>query len=182
MIYLICMVELVIVTGPICGGKNTAAKYLCNKHNFYAIDMGDLLAREVKRRKLNLNRRELYKALPKLPEGQITLVKRAIEIIKNHNPAKACVVGERQKKALDLWKSKHPNLKLILVTADAQVRFERALARNRSGDFKAFDVFCKEEQKEFDSHNMQAVFDEADYVIENNRSLTTLFSLLDKIV
>lgn len=90
--------------------------------------------------------------------------------------------GLRYMEDLDFLRS-FPNHKLIYVTCDSKMRWERSVQRGeKSDDNMAFEAFMELEGNLETEKAIPAIGAQADYVIENNSTLEDLFGKTDAIM
>ncbi len=75
---------------------------------------------------------------------------------------------------------------IIGVDADPKIRYERASKRAHEKDNVTFEEFlahsAREDEGQGEGHNIRAVINAADYVVENNGSLEDLHSQIDRVL
>ena len=77
-------------------------------------------------------------------------------------------------------KKTFPGMKIILVHADAEKRFERMFARGRPGDPQTLEEFEKQEKREEELGYTQAL-EYADFTVKNDGTLGELYEKIDKL-
>ena len=80
-----------------------------------------------------------------------------------------------------------PGFLLIEVVADERTRYQRMVARNRSGDASSFEEFRRQEQAELHdtdsaAQRLVATAELADVVVDNNGDLEALAEALERVV
>lgn len=177
------------LTGPICAGTDTLAEILQKEFGFLWIAYSDILRGELKKRNVELTRKNLQDIGDELRknEGNGVLSKRIIEQIKF---GENYVIGNiRNPGEVEVMREKYAG-KFMLVKIDAsqELRFQRLLQRRREKDPQTFEEFKKVEERDFgeneESYGQQhnAVFALADKVIENNLTLEELRDKVKKLV
>lgn len=174
------------VTGYLSSGKDTVAKYLEEELGFLHISLSDILRDDLKRRKIPLTRENLQE------EGNIirdrygggVLAERALG---KRLPKKNYVITSIGRVDEIKVLRKHPDFKLIFVTATPQKRFEWMKKRNREQDPKTYKDFLKHEKKE--SKGGGAKFREldnclkfSDIVVNNNGTIIDLNKKVKKLI
>jgi len=173
-------------TGPNAAGKGEAVKYLVEKQKFIAFSLSDIIRDEAKKRGLEPTRDNLIAIGNELreKEGPQVLAKRTVAKIKNS--PQAAVDSIRNPFEIDELRANLKNFKLIGVTADIKVRFERAKKRGRIGDGETLEEFKKKEEKENTGNEtaqqLTKCFEKSDYKIENNGTPGELFAKIDAIL
>jgi dephospho-CoA kinase len=171
--------QIIGITGTNAAGKGTVVDILKQDFGFKHLSVRDYLAKEVKKRNLEVNRN--------------TLIETANNIRKNHSPS--YIVEELYKEAEKLQKpvviesirtegevealQKKPNFILIAVDADRKTRYERSLKRNSETDHLTYEEFIETEEKEMNSQdkgkqNLMKCIEMADIVILNNGTIEDL--------
>jgi dephospho-CoA kinase len=171
--------QIIGITGTNAAGKGTVVDILKQDFGFKHLSVRDYLAKEVKKRNLEVNRN--------------SLIETANEIRKNHSPS--YIVEELYKEAEKLQKPvviesirtvgevkalrKKPNFLLIAVDADRKTRYERSLKRNSVTDHLTYEEFIETEEREMNSHdkrkqNLMKCIEMADVVILNNGTMEDL--------
>lgn len=168
------------LVADISAGKDTAARYLAEKHGFERHTLSDILRAEARVRKLTPTRENLVKIVKELrkKEGIHALIRRAI---KKSKKDKIVIVGIREKEEIDYLKEKFPGkVKILRLTADPKIRFERIKTRGRTGDPKTFKEFLAQEKREWEEFDFKTLFKMADYKIVNDGTVEELYRELDK--
>jgi len=177
------MVKLILgLVADISAGKDTAARYLAEKYGFERHTLSDILRGEARVRGIEPTRGNLKKIATELraKEGKLALIKRVVEKFKKD---KIVVAGIREKEEIEFLKEKFPSkVKILHLTADPRIRFERIKARGRTGDPKTFEEFLEQERKEWSEFDFKTLFKMADYKIENNGTIEDLYRHLDDLV
>lgn len=172
------------IVGPLSGGKDTVADYLCEKHGFVNISTGDMIRDYIrengmgepdrdKMQKVANNQRSKY--------GNDVFVKKAL---KNKSDLIAVTgiraVGEAQGII-------NANGVIISVDAPIETRYKRVTSRNRSGDNVSFKKFKSQEDFEKNedddgAQNIPGVMKMAKYQITNDGTLDELYNKIETIV
>tara|TARA_B100001778_G_scaffold87445_1_gene71099 strand:+ start:776 stop:1366 length:591 start_codon:yes stop_codon:yes gene_type:complete len=189
--------KVVGITGGIASGKSTISSYLQNKHKAYIFDAD-------KEAKLLLNSKliseKIYKAFPKLLDLSKTSI--ANEAFKNQesqrkinniiHPVISDLILERindKKTSHTLFvidaaliiesgifnKHRENGSKLILVTAEKDLRLQRALERSNLSE-QTINNRMKLQMN--DSQKIKY----ADYIIKNNSTKSELYNRVDEII
>jgi dCMP deaminase len=173
-------------TGPNASGKGEAIRYLVEKYKFISTSLSDIIRSEAKARNLEPTRENLIAIGNELrqKEGPSVLAKRAIQKIKNM--PQAVIDSIRNPFEIEELKKNLKNFKLIAITADIKIRFERAKKRGRIGDGTTFEEFQKQEEKELrgdeNSQQLLKCMEMADFTIDNSGEIGELHKQLDKIL
>ena len=174
-------------TGPNASGKGEAIKYLVEKHKFVCYSLSDILRSELKTRGLEINRDNLIAIGNELREkqGPAVLAKMTVEKIKNM--PQAIVDSIRNPFEIEELKNSLKDFKLIGITADIKIRYERAKKRKREGENEiTFEEFAAKEEKENSSQHtgqqLAKCFEMADVKIDNSGGLEELYKKIEKIL
>jgi len=178
------------ITGTLGAGKGTVAEYLVKKHNFTYLSVRNLLAGEVVRRGLMLNRDNLIRVANDL-RAEHHSPSWAVEWLLNEAASQTHVlkqkdvviesirtIGEAQ-----LLKSK--GAKLWAVDADIGMRYQRAVKRATETDAVSFEQFKANEEQEMHSddpnkQNLAAVREMADVTLTNDGTPEELFAKVEE--
>jgi len=171
--------QIIGITGTNASGKGTVVEILKKDFGFEHLSVRDYIAKEVRKRKLEVNRN--------------TLIETANDIREKHSPS--YIVEELYKEAEKLQKpvviesirtegevealQKKPSFILIAVDADRKKRYKRSLKRNSETDHLTFEDFVKAEEREMTSNdkgkqNLKRCIEMADVVIPNNGTIEDL--------
>jgi len=173
-------------TGPNAAGKGEAVKYLVDRHKFIAHSLSDIIRSEAKTRGLEPARENLIAIGNELreKEGPAVLAKRTVEKIKN--APQAVIDSIRNPKEIEELRKSLKDFKLIGISADINVRFERAKKRGRIGDGITPEEFKKQEEKENtkdeNAQQLNKCYETADIKIDNSGTVEELYGRLDKIL
>jgi len=170
------------VTGRIGSGKTTLSAYIQKRYNFQKLSFVDkILIPELRKRKKSVNRKNLQQVGREfyLKYGDIRLTELLLEGI---NPAGRWIIDDiRYPTTADFIKAKFPNnFWIVGVKTDVQIRFQRVLARGEEGKI-SYEDFLKMDSAPTEAQ-IEKVLSKADYVIENNQTLSELYQQCDKIV
>lgn len=176
------MRKVIAVVGKIGAGKDEAAAYLSKKLGWPVFKISDPLKQELKRLGKEINRENLAQLGTKWSQerGDDYLARIVFE---NHN-GNLIFSGPRQLGQLNYLK-KNSDLKIIAITADDKLRFERVTSRNSVKEAKTFNDFIKDEIDNDASDGANQVIkwiDNAHCTIQNNDSLDNMYRELDKII
>ncbi len=165
---------LIGLVGEKGSGKDTFSKYLTEISNqkISHIRFSDLLKETLKLWNIEVSRANLQKLAQVLEEfGEGTVAKGIEKQLKNVNADIVILDGIRWKPDLTLLK-KFPNHKLIYITADPKLRFERLKSRGEKiGESEmSYEQFL-EEEKAPNELLISEIGVEADIKIENNGTI-----------
>jgi dephospho-CoA kinase len=175
--------KIIAIIGAIASGKGTAADFFVKKYGFKKITMSDFLRQEARRRKVHPNRvyfRKLQNEL-RIKLGQNILVEMARQKIKE-NPGRSFVIDGLRDYREAKYAKKKLKLKIILIDADAAVRFKRQKERHRNGFSQTYPEFLHEDAVEnalFDFYKTKKL---ADFRIFSDAGKDSLYKQLGKLV
>ncbi len=173
------------LTGKNAAGKGEVAAYLKQK-GFYYYSLSDVLREELRERGDELTRKNLIRVGRELREthGEGCLAER---ILKRAQEDKNYVIDSfRHPSEIGVFRQ-HPAYRLLLVVADAGVRFQRIRDRGRESDpttLAEFESLEEEEATSNESSGQQLELSalEADATVANNGSKKDLGERIGEIV
>jgi len=175
------------LTGTIGAGKDTVVDYLIKNENFEHFSVRKFLIKELKIRKIPVNRDTMRQLANELREknGASYIVEKlyseAIKTKKNAIIESIRTVGEVE--AL----KKNDNFFLIAIDADPKIRYERIRQRGSETDDIDYATFIAQENEEMknedpNKQNISKCIELADYYIENNGTFQQLYDQVDAIM
>ena len=172
------------VTGYLASGKDVLADFLIKK-GFGHLSLSDFLREDLKKRGIPESRENLTKLGNDLRNefGDDYLASRALKLMNNGNFVITSIGRVAEARKLKELKG----FKLIFVTADQKIRYNRLKSRNRIGDVIDFNNFKKQEALESEGGNgLFREFDnlkkEADIVLENSTSLQDFEAKINNVL
>jgi dCMP deaminase len=173
------------LTGPNASGKGEVVKFLKCK-GFYSYSLSDVIRETVRSRGLEITRDRLIEVGRELrcEEGNGVLAQRILSQIEED---KNYVVDSfRHPEEMKVFRTR-PDFYLVLIQAEAEVRFARIRERKRESDAATLEEFLdleKREKASKDSYGQQlaACEAEADFKITNNRSLSELTDQISELL
>jgi dephospho-CoA kinase len=179
--------KLIGITGTNGSGKGTVVEYLVRKHGFRHYAARDFLTKEVKRRRLVLDRssmRDVANDLRATHEPAYVVKSLYEEAVQNNEER---VVIESVRNIGEAEFLKEHGAFLIAVDADQVLRYERVQARRSATDQVDFPTFVEHEEREMHPvglHDMdlRGVMALADATIQNNGSYEELQKEMEKIL
>lgn len=176
---------IVGLTGRNGSGKGTVAQWFVDR-GFGFSSLSDAIRADLRERGLETSRDNLTAAGRRLRRegGPGVLAERTLRSIApdaDHvvdsirNPVEVQVLRRR------------PGFLLIEVVADEKIRYQRMVARNRSGDAHSFEEFRRQEQAELHdtdsaAQRLVATAELADVVVDNSGDLEALAEALARVV
>jgi len=178
------MKKILGFTGPIGSGKDLAAKYVGEKLRIPFFQISDALKKLMEKRGVEVNRDTFTTCGTEYAKefGEDYLAKILLEKI---DGGKGVISGMRQVAQIKYLRE-NSDFYLVAIGADAEIRFQRSMARGKAGDADTLDLFVRNELKENTAEkNIQRVFEcvkMADILIINNTSLEDLYKELDELL
>lgn len=170
--------------GEIASGKGTVVKYLEDKYGATSRRFSTPLRDVLKRLYLEIMRENMQNVSSALREtfGQNLLAKVITEDVKNARNKIIIVDGVRRPADIE-YLTKLPGFKLVYITADTKIRYERIIKRGENEDDlnKTFEQFVKDNQAEAELL-IHEIGKTADIKIDNNGSFEELYAQIDKII
>ena len=174
------------VTGPICAGIDNFMNFFVEK-GFTHFSYSDILRGELRRRGEEITRKNLQDIGDELREkyGKGILSKRMIEKME---PGKNYVVGNIRNPGEVEEFRKLGDFILLLIDSPFDVRFKRAVKRNRENEPLDLEGFKKMEERDLgikqEEYGQQhgAVFKMADKTIVNDGSLEELREKVEELL
>lgn len=175
------------ITGTLGAGKGTISEYLVKKKNFLHLSVRDFLIKEIKKRKLPVNRDSMVLVANDLrkefgPDYLVeTLYKKAAKSNKN------CII-ESLRAPLEVKALKNKeNFYLFAVDANSKIRYERNLKRAGETDNKTYKEFMSDEKREMTSkdptkQNLSKCISMADYKFKNNGTIKELDEQVEAVI
>lgn len=171
-------------TGQIASGKEVSKNYLEEKYGASSIKMSSLLRSALDALGVEKTRDNLMKLSTWSREtfGSDLLAKTISEKANNINNKLVVVDGARRPEDL-IYLKKASNFYLIAIEADVEIRHKRAVLRNENigDDKKSLNDFLKDQEKETEI-SIPKTMSQADYVINNNLDLPSLYRQIDDIL
>lgn len=169
------------VIGPMGGGKGSAAKYLAQKYGYNVISMGNIVRMLAKKDGVKPTRLNLEKVQRKWRKkyGNDLVIR---ETIRKARLSSKPVILDGIRSVIDARTAKKEfGVKIILIDAKPEIRFER-LKRRRRADFpRTLEEFNKVEASENRTFHMHKTFKYADYKIDNSSGKAKMKRDLDAV-
>jgi dephospho-CoA kinase len=172
------------LTGEIASGKGTTAKYIAQKYNGGTHRFSTMLRDVAKRMYLEENRENLQK-LSTIFRGNFfddilsSVIAKDVE-----NDEHSIIVIDGVRRMADIaYLKKIDGFKLVYIDTDMEKRYERIIGRGENSDDKAktFEEFKKDHLRETELQ-IRDLKNQADFVIDNNRTFEELYCQIDKIL
>ncbi|KXA90648.1 hypothetical protein AKJ62_00330 [candidate division MSBL1 archaeon SCGC-AAA259D14] len=172
------------IVGLQASGKTLVASHLIDL-GASRVRMGDVVWREVKNRKLEINEENVANVAKELREreGMGAIAERCIPIIKKKGKKSETVVvdGLRGGAEVEVFRNEFgESFFLISVEAPDKLRYDRIKRRGREDDIEDFESFKEKDERELD-WGMEEAMESADFTIINNGSVRDLKIKVSKI-
>jgi dephospho-CoA kinase len=166
--------KIIAFTGMPFSGKSEAVE-IAKSMNFPIIRMGDMVWEEVKRQKLELNDKNVGFIANNMRKihGMDIWAKKTLEQIKKLKENKCLIIdGVRNIEEINTFKQElDKDFKLIAITVSDEIRFKRAMTRDRKDDSKDINLIKERDKREL-SWGLEHVISSADIKIVNEGSIT----------
>ncbi len=162
-------------------GKGEVGKIL-QKKGIPVITMSSVPKAEVRKRGLEMNSVNLDAVAIALRRefGKDVVAKRVAEMITDMKTDTVCVDGVRNIEEIDALRKSGP-VKIVAISAPADVRFVRQIKRKDDRDPKNKEEFEMRDAKSYE-FGMERVITIADYSISNDGTLNDLAGKVEKIL
>ncbi len=176
------------LVGTISSGKDTVAEIISKKLNYPIFSFSDILAEELKKRNIELTRKNFQDIGDELRKkyGSHVISKMIIEKSSGDN---IIMNGFRNPDEINYVKKlKEKNFILIGVDAPPKLRFERMLKRGRTADLNTFDDFLEKEKRDMGGENLEYgqrvkdCMEMRDELIINDGSFEQLEKKVDELI
>lgn len=168
-----------------CVGKGTAIEYLVKKHGFFYSSTSDEIREEIRRRGQEITRDSLQRTAGEMRQkhGPDIWARRAWEKVLASSKDRAVVDAIRAVAEIEFLKEQS-GFKLVAVSANAKIRFQRMKARHREGDPQTWQEFLAMEERDrhAEGRNIDTCLQMADFELKNNGIIEELEKKLEKIL
>ena len=172
---------ILCITGLMGSGKGEAADYISKKYDYKIIDYADVLREICRREGLELTRDNLQNL--RIKYGNTFLAEDVVERVKKLKTDKIVLTSLRRSEDFEIPKKEFGHkVKLIVIGADAKIRFDRLKKRGRENDPKDFAEFERQETREKEIFNFDKTFSYADFKITNNKKMDDMKREIDKVM
>jgi inosine/xanthosine triphosphate pyrophosphatase family protein/dephospho-CoA kinase len=165
------LTEVLLVVGNKCAGKTTLSDYLASREGVVAVEASKVL------RSLAWEAEETIDTAIGAVEflekhGMDCVAKKIAEYVDMRKGVLNVITGLRTVEELYLLKMHFPQAKLVLVSSDVRIRFERHIRRARDPDVKAFADFIAQDEIQATFGVMRVANEIATDVIANDASIS----------
>lgn len=175
------------ITGTIGSGKGTVVEYLTKNKNFLHYPVKDFVTKEIKKRKLKVNRESMRIVANELRKKNYPsyIVDSLYESAKKDG-RNAIIESLRNIGEVKSLQQKG-NFFLFAVDADPKLRFKRIKLRKSEKDNVTYKEFLEGERKEMQNtdpnkQNLKKCIDMADFRFENNGTIEELYGKVEKVL
>lgn len=176
--------KILAFTGMPFSGKTEAVK-LAKNRGIPIIRMGDMIWREVENQGLELSDKNVGLVASKMREkfGKNIWAKKTLEEIRSMGEIEFIVIdGIRNIEEIDLFKnSLGKDFILIAIQAPEEIRYKRALTRNRRDDSKDLTMIKDRDKREL-NWGLGEVIASADIVVSNENSIDSFKKNINNIL
>ena len=174
------------ITGTHASGKDTVADYISKKYNLKSYSTSDEVRYEATKQGVDHSRASMFILANKIRKEFCAgeLARRALGRISDDEDV-ALVTGIRNIGEIEYLRERS-NFYLISVDAPIEVRYERAIKRERAGDGKTLEEFRLAEEKEMYAsevgQQLIPCMRTADYFIINKGTLSELEARTGEVI
>ncbi|MBI4018768.1 MAG: AAA family ATPase [Candidatus Aenigmarchaeota archaeon] len=175
------MQKIIGIIGRIGAGKDTVAEYIARKYGYAVVAFRDAVKEVTEKEGLELTRANMQAVSKKYRDryGGDYFTNIIMKKVAESGP-KIIIKEMRTEGDVLPLKNMFRKMKIILIEADAEKRFERMFARGRAGDPQTLEEFEGQEKREEELGYTQALqYD--DFKINNNGTLGELYEKVDKL-
>ena len=178
------MASLIGIVGPIGAGKDTASDYITDKYGYTSFSFRNIIAELMTKSGIELNRENMQKFAREQRDmnGEDIFSKAILNKILETKCEKALVKELRTRDDVKvLWNHFKKDMKIIKITAPAEIRFNRMKERHRIGDPETLEEFRGQDKKEEELGYTRA-FNFTDFIVFNTSDKENLYAQIDKIM
>jgi len=172
------------IAGELACGKGTAAKYIVDKYDGGTHRFSNMLRDVAHRMHLEESRENIQKISTFFRQnfGEDIMSKVIYQDVAVDSHSIIAVDGVRRLTDIKYLKTL-PGFKLIYIEADIKKRYERITKRGENTDDlgKSFEEFKMDHQRETELQ-IKDLKNEANFVIDNNRTMKDLYKQIDEII
>lgn len=166
-------------------GKGTIIEYLKKKYEAVSFSVSDEIRAQLKEVGFDSSSRETLQATGNLLRkiyGDHVLAQRVAKKVKRAKDSFVAIDSIRNPGEVNFFKKNLKNFKLISVSTDPKLRFERLQKRGRVENQKTWKEFLISEENEDKKLGVGSTIKLADYCIENDGSFNVLYNKADKLM
>jgi dephospho-CoA kinase len=178
------MLKIIAFTGMPFSGK-TEAVQVAKKQDIPVVRMGEMVWNEAKKQGLELNDENVGNIANQMrnKHGKDIWAKRALEKIKKMGDTDILVIdGVRNVEEIETFKQElGEDFVVVAIDVSDQVRYERAMSRDRKDDSKDLEKIKERDRREL-GWGLGDVIASADIVVSNDKSIEAFFEEIRKIL
>jgi inosine/xanthosine triphosphate pyrophosphatase family protein/dephospho-CoA kinase len=169
---------ILLIIGDKCAGKSTFSDYTATYEGVQVYEASSILRGIAE--ELGENPNTADQALAFLSKrGWSTVAERLARYIESSTARWNVVTGLRTPEELFYLKDRFPEARIIVVSADARIRFERHIKRARDLDVGTFQAFKDQDEKQKVFGVLRVTAEIADVVINNESSIAQYQKRID---
>jgi len=176
--------SIVLVVGKTCAGKTTFGAHVENRHQFRWIEASSvvrLLGEEVGRDEGREPVLEFARRLMKV-KGAEVVARKCLQLVDLNQDVTIVITGFRTLEEIELIQREVEDTTVILVESTERTRFERYLARARSGSESKLGDFRAIDQDQVAFGLLRVAEDFADIRIRNEGTMEEYLQQIDSII
>ena len=167
-------------------GKDTLIDHLCQRCDVHKLSVGDVVRQIAAEEGIEPTRENLHRISQRYAaeHGDGYLVHRVAETIERNAWPATGISGIRTPQDVRVARE-HFGDDLLLVhvrVGDPRLRYERLLERDQPRDPESFEAFLEQEREEEEQFQIGEALQQADLVINNNRSLEAFHEAIDYLL
>lgn len=171
------------IAGEIASGKDTVARYYQKRYGAGMYRFSDVLRDILHRLYLPENRKNLAGAslMLRTTFGEDVFARAVAEEIKG-DPREFIVIDGVRRRSDVTGIESLPGFRLLYISADPEKRHSRLIERKQNADdaTKTYEEFLRDSELESELE-IRKLFDDADFLIENNAGLDELYAEADRV-
>jgi len=172
---------VLLVVGPKCAGKTTLSDHMAKYDSVSVYEASNVLRGVAEEEGvIPSNSDEAFVFLE--AKGWDVVAQRISTYIEMNDTRWNIVTGLRTPEELLLIKERFPDTHIVLVDADAKIRFERHNRRARDEDLKTFDAFQEEDEKQRKFGTLRVATEIAETTISNEGSIEQYSRKIDEFL
>lgn len=163
---------MILVTGPSCSGKTTFGR-IARGDGFDVMETTDVVKQDFKEKRLQ-EEDIIDFCKRRYSEGSEEIFARRNHsriVQAGYDVSRLVCVGLRAAGEVTYFRSAFPDVKVIGIYADASIRFERGLVRQRDDCAKRFEDFIRRDMREYAMGLAALLASTLDVLICNNGSM-----------
>ena len=170
--------QAIMIVGLARSGKDTAADFIAEKFGYAKYNFSDVLKEMLTAMKKEPTKENMIMLGSRLRKesGMDALAKRLDRKITKSG--KIVLVGPRSKEEIDYFRAKHPELKIVLVSAGHEKRFKR----RSNEDPQKKEGFFGRDKNDIESKGLEKAIQAAQFEIRNDSTKKELFRKIEELM